>query len=194
MIDKIKSDMQEVMSSFRYEHSLRVADEAQRLARSYNLDGNAAYMIGLLHDNAKEISFLESKAVIEKYNLPLEWLNKENENILHALVGAYIARDKYDLNEEEFLAIKYHAIGNENMSFFAKIIFIADKVARNNLDSELEYIRIIAYINIDEAMERLLLYQQKRLEKRGLSLHKDTNKLLKKLKSENEKKFFVCFR
>ena len=49
-IEKIKKDLKDRVSEYRYEHSLMVADEAKNLAKKYNLDEDKAYVAGLVHD------------------------------------------------------------------------------------------------------------------------------------------------
>lgn len=49
-IEKIKNDIKNNLSEFRYEHSLLVATCALSLARHYNLDEDKAYVAGLIHD------------------------------------------------------------------------------------------------------------------------------------------------
>ena len=68
-IEKIKNDLKNNLSQFRFEHSLLVADEAKKLALHYNYDSEKAYVAGLVHDIAKEFDDFENDKWIKKYNL-----------------------------------------------------------------------------------------------------------------------------
>lgn len=183
-IKQMKNDLKNMMSDFRFKHSILVADEAVLLAKRYGIDSNEAYETGLLHDIAKEVSSSENERVVNKYHLSNEWLMPKNANVLHAIIGSYIASEKYDLKEEEILAIRYHAIGDEKMDLLAKIIFIADKIGRHNLNDNLLKIKKLAYQDIDESLKEFLIYQSNILEKNGGQLHQNTIKLLKKLEKK----------
>ena len=52
---QIKIDIKNVLSEKRYEHSIRVMERAEELARKYNVDIEKAILIGLAHDIAKDM-------------------------------------------------------------------------------------------------------------------------------------------
>lgn len=55
-IEIIKNDLKKTLTKFRYKHSLKVADEAKKLAKHYNYDEKKAYLAGLIHDIAKDLT------------------------------------------------------------------------------------------------------------------------------------------
>ena len=55
-IKNIKEELKKHLSPYRYDHSLRVAETAKSLAKHYHIDEPKAYITGLLHDIAKELS------------------------------------------------------------------------------------------------------------------------------------------
>lgn len=71
-IEEIEKEVKEKLSPFRYDHSLRVAEEAKKLAVHYHIDEQKAYVAGILHDIAKELPEEESKQWIETYHLSKE--------------------------------------------------------------------------------------------------------------------------
>jgi len=181
-VKRIEEDVRRTLSDFRYQHTIRVANEAKKLAKYYKIDEQKVYVASLLHDMAKEYSEEENESWIEKYHLPKELLKKEFKNIIHANIGAVVAREYYDVEEDIYNAIKYHTIGNKSMNLFAKIVFVADKVGRKNLSSKMEEAKKTAYKNIDEAMRLIILIEKEK----GISLHSDTMELLSKI--EHKKK------
>ena len=182
-VDDIKNYLKEHLSEFRYNHSIRVAEEAKRIAKIYNINEDKAYKVGLVHDVAHEFTDDEELFYIKKYDLPNEFLEPSYKNILHSDIGAIVAKEKFLFDEEMCQAIKYHTIGNKNMNIFDKIIFIADKIGRNNLDSIMQQVKELVYQgNLDQA---LIMYFEKltdSLKMRNLSMHPDSIELVDLLK------------
>ena len=180
-LEKIEKEIKEKLSPYRYEHSIEVANTAKKLAKHYHIDEDKAYLAGLLHDIAKELSEEENNYYINTYHLPKTLKDEKNKNIRHADIGAVIAKEKYQVTEDIYNAIKYHTIGNKNMDLLAKIIFIADKIGRKNIPTELIPVKELAYQDIDKAMLYLLTTQKNYLQKKGIKMHNDSQELLKKL-------------
>ena len=184
--EKIKKELKKNLSSYRYDHSLRVAETAKSLAEEHHIDKQKAYIAGLLHDIAKELTEKENKYWIEKYHLDKSLNEEKNKKIKHADIGAVIAKEKYHITQDIYNAIKYHTIGNKNMDTLAKIIYIADKIGREKIPEELKPVKQLAYTNIDEALLYCIEQQEKNLKEKGIKTHKDTKELLEKLKREKK--------
>lgn len=129
-IKTIKKNLKKELSPFRYDHSIRVAKEAKKLAKHYQINENKAYLTGLIHDMAKELTEEENIEWIKKGKQSNDLQKEECKNIKHADIGAVIAKEEYNLDDDICNAIKYHTIGNKDMDMLAKIIFIADKIGR----------------------------------------------------------------
>lgn len=177
-LDEIKLDLKKKLSNYRYEHSIRVADEASKLAKFYGINENDAYLAGLLHDAAKEFSVEENKRWIKKYNLSKELLNDKNLKISHAAIGALVAKEIYGVNDEISQAIKYHTIGNINMTLLDKIVFVADKIESGKKYPGIEEERILAYQNIDDALILCLSNNKKKLKKENKLFNEESEKVL----------------
>ena len=180
-IDQINEDLKNSLSPKRYNHSIMVAKEAKSLAKHYHINEDKAYLAGLIHDVAKELTEEENIYWIEKGKLSKDLENKENINIKHADIGAVIAKEKYNLDDDICNAIKYHTIGNKSMDLLAKIIYIADKIGREKIPEALKPVKEIAYKNIDKALLYCLEKQKIRLAEKGIKMHEDTKELLKEL-------------
>ena len=181
-IEKINQFVKENLSTYRYEHSILVAKEAKSLAKHYHIEEDKAYLAGLLHDVAKELTEEENEKWIEIGHLSKNLNKKENKNIKHADIGAIIAKEKFKLDDDICNAIKYHTIGNKNMDTLAKIIYIADKIGRKNIPDDLIPVKKLAYENLNKALLFCIEKQQINLKEKGLNLHQDTKELLKELK------------
>ena len=180
-IETIKGELKKSLSPKRYNHSILVAEEAKSLAKHYHINEEKAYITGLIHDIAKELTEEENIYWIEKGKLSKDLENKENINIKHADIGAVIAKEKYNLDDDICNAIKYHTIGNKSMDLLAKIIYIADKIGREKIPEALKPVKEIAYQNIDNALLYCLEKQKIRLKEKGIKMHDDTEELLKEL-------------
>lgn len=178
-IETIKQELRNQLSSFRYQHSLMVASEAKKLAKHYNYDQDKAYLAGLVHDIAKEFTKEENEKWITIGNLPKKLLQEEFRNIVHADIGSIYLKEKYQLDQDLCKAVKYHTIGNIHMDLLAKIIFIADKIGRENLSKELLEIRNLSYQNLNLAIQKYLRYQKDKLEAKNIKMHEDSLHILK---------------
>lgn len=172
---KIKKYLKKHLSKDRYQHTLRVAYTAVAMAMRYNPDtGNSDFIkraetAGLLHDCAKCMDNDKKIKICEKNNIPYSSFEASHPYLLHGKVGAYIARKKFNIQDEDILqAITWHTTGRPEMSLLEKIIFIADYIepSRNPIP-ELDEIRQLAFIDIDKAMEKILSNTLKFLEAKG---------------------------
>ena len=184
MEDKIKEKLKELVKPKRYKHSMFVAEEARKLAKIYNEPVEKAYLTGLAHDIAKSFDNKENEKWIKRYDLDEKWLSKENEKLIHAEVGAVVAKEYFDFDDEMCNAIKYHTIGNNEMSTFDKIIYIADKIGRTVLPEDLKDLPEIAYRNLDEAILFFLIKQKNKFDEKGKKQANVTIELLNSLKGE----------
>lgn len=184
-IETIKTDLKNMLKEHRYNHSLLVAEEARKLARIYHIDEDKCYLTGLINDMAKNLSEEENNNLIKKYNLSEEWYREENKPILHAELGYYLAKEMYNCPEDICRAIKYHTIGNDEMTTMEKIIFIADKTARENLNDNLLYIKEVSYQDLDLALLKLLEGLENKLRKSNTRLAPITKQLMLRLQNIN---------
>lgn len=151
---KLLSKLKKMLKPERFEHSKNVAREAYKLATVYGENCEKAYYAGLLHDCAKNIDLDFQLKLISEFN---EYEIMENElsypKVIHALCGPIIAKKEFGVDDKEILdAIRYHTLGNINMSKFDKILYIADLISSERNYKGIEILREIAYNNIDKAI------------------------------------------
>ena len=180
--DEIDEKVKELVKEKRYDHSLLVSIEAEKLAVHYGIDSEEAKLTGLAHDIAKDFSDEENEYWINKYNLDKELLSDRYRKMVHADVGALVCKEWFNFSDEMCNAIKYHTVANDVMSMLDKIIFIADKIGRRDIPEDLKVLKEMAYEDIDKAMIYFLEREQVYLEKNGGRLLPQTIKLLSSLK------------
>lgn len=186
---KYKEWLKANLNNERYEHSLGTAECAEILARKYGLDEKKAHLCGLIHDCAKCLPENELKTTLENCTdlCDGELLNTKT---FHAPAGAILAKKEFGINDNEILsAIRWHTLGNSNMTDFEKIIFLADKIEERTRPKEI-ILPIKAALEKENGLDKALLICYgntiKSLVDRNLSICTLTveiyNKLLCKIK------------
>ena len=112
----------------------------------------------MLHDCAKCLSDKKMQELCEKGGIFLSDFEKRNLFLMHGRVGAYLAKEKYGIENEDIInAIAWHTTGRENMSLLEKIIFVADYIEPGRRQApNLPEIRELAFLDLDRAMIRIL--------------------------------------
>lgn len=162
--EEISLELKTVLNQDRYAHTMGVAYTATSLAMRYEKDIEKAMFAGLLHDCAKCYSNQEKFAKVKSYQIELSKIEVENPGLIHAKLGAEVARDLYGVTDLEILnSIRYHTTGRPAMNWLEQIIFIADyieplrKVAPN-----LKTIRKESFLDLNKAttliLENILSY------------------------------------
>lgn len=180
-IKKIKDDVKNTLSDFRYRHSLRVAEEAKKLAICYSCDEETAYVAGLIHDIAKDFTEEENWQAIEEYQLDSSLMDEEFKPVAHASIGAKVAKTRYHVSDEICAAVCYHSIGHSTMTLLDKIVFVADKIGRQCDTPSLKQIKDVAYQDLDYAIYLILKRQKEKLENIGRKMHPDSLQLMNQL-------------
>jgi len=165
-INEIKSYLKARLTDYRYEHSLMVADECEKLAIHYGVDSNKAYIAGLIHDMAKDLSEEENNKYIEKYEIDSSFDMKT----LHGEIGYYMAMEQgYDNDICD--AVRYHTLGHDGMNIYAKIVLVADKIARSDSNPQIDETRKLAYESLDDAIVYYLKFLKDKLNSLGKEMH-----------------------
>lgn len=137
----------------RYEHSLGVASAAVAMAGIYGADPYKAYVAGLLHDCAKNLTPTENKIKCLDLEVELDEFELNNPGTAHAKVGAELVKTEFGVSDAEICnAIKWHTIGRVGMGTLEKIIFVADMIEKNRSYPGVESLRELAYSNLDSAV------------------------------------------
>lgn len=144
----------------RFSHCLLVAQKTNELIKQHNLPINPkeAYLAGLVHDYAKNLSLNEFQEIIEKNNLSSRILN-EPFALLHAFLGIYIIKEELGISNPQILeAIYFHPVGNKNMNPLTEVLFLADFI-EDSRDYEICTItRKVAIVNYKKALAKKIQY------------------------------------
>ncbi len=154
-LTKLQKKVKDNLKDKRYIHTIGVRYTAASLAMTYGADITKAQIAGILHDCAKSMSDEEILIYALEHDIEVNESSKvAPNNLLHAPVGAHLAKHKYKIKDEEILsAIRWHTTGRADMNLLEKIIFIADYIEPNRkpIDSIIKA-RREAFKNLDNAV------------------------------------------
>ena len=161
MNDKIldlQKKMKKKLNEYRYEHTLGVMYTSAALAMRHGVDLEQALTAGLLHDCAKCYSDEKKFELCEKYCVVLTAVERQNTALIHAKLGAVLAREKYEVDSEDVCqAIATHTTGAPAMKPLQQIVFIADYIEpHRDRARHLDEIRYTAFQDLDQACEMIL--------------------------------------
>lgn len=157
-LEKLEKKLQKHLDKERYQHTLGVMYTSAALAMAYHYDMDKAMIAGLFHDCAKNVPNEKKLELCKKHHIEVTDIERENPFLLHAKVGAWIARKKYEVTDEEILhAIKVHTTGEPAMNTLDMILFIADYIEpRRDKAANLAEIREMAFQSLEKTVEKIL--------------------------------------
>lgn len=168
-IVKLQKKLKSELDRDRYEHTIGVMHTAACLAMRYDEDLERALLAGLLHDCAKCIPSEEKLKMCKKNHIEISEAERANTGLLHAKLGAFIAKEKYGITDEGILqAIRVHTTGCPEMTLLDKIVYIADYIeaGRKTLPNHAE-VRKLAFCDLDDCLYRILEDSLVYLESKG---------------------------
>lgn len=151
-IDEAKAIIKQKLTNQRYEHTLRVVEEAVKLAQLYQVSTEKAGLAAMLHDYAKNMPAKDLKRmIVNNPVLPKDLLDYHQE-LWHGPVGATLIKQELGINDKEISsAIRHHTTGKANMSALDLIIFVADYIEPGRNFPGLTEVQEMAYQNLIHA-------------------------------------------
>lgn len=137
----------------RLHHILRVEQMSIALAETHGESVEHAAQAGLMHDLAKYFKPQRLLSLAQAENLHLDPVDEANPHLLHADVGAIVARDEFGITETEILeAIANHTLGRPGMSRLSCIVYLADSLEPGRGDDEdLQRLRALSQKDLTQA-------------------------------------------
>ena len=158
-LEKFSRRLSKYIDENRFAHTQGVRYISAALAMAHGVDIHFAETAGLLHDCAKCIPDAKKIKICEKNGLPVTDIERNNPFLLHAKVGAVIAKEKYGVEDPQILnAITYHTTGRAGMTPLEQIVFIADYIEPlRNKSKQLPEIRRMAFRDLNECCYLILM-------------------------------------
>jgi len=194
MIDDVLLEAADVyarerLSDKRYEHTVRVADTIEKLARLHGLDPERARLAGLLHDTAREIGKEELLRVAEEDGLSVGNFERERPILLHGPVAAELAREDLRVEDKEILdAVRVHTTGEPGMGPLALALFVADKIEPGREQPGVEDLRDLASVSLYRATRAALESSISHNERRDRSAHPKSQQTLDWLRASGDER------
>jgi predicted HD superfamily hydrolase involved in NAD metabolism len=138
----------------RIQHILGVEQMASDLARHHHLDVAKAEQAALMHDLAKYFKPQRLLEMARAEGLALDPVDEANPHLLHADIGAIVARDQFGVTDPEILAaIANHTLGRPEMDALSCVVFLADSLEPGRGDTpELNLLRQASFENLHQAV------------------------------------------
>lgn len=176
MRDRVIAWLKNNVSSHRLQHILGVEQTCIELAHCHQLDIHKAAVAGLMHDLAKFFPPAKLLHLAQQEGLAVDAICATHPHLLHADVGAIVARQEFAIEEPEILtAIANHTLGSPEMSPLSCLVYVADVLEPNRGDnSELNTMRQVAKDNLYRGVRQTSDYAIKHLIDRQKIIHPRT--------------------
>jgi predicted HD superfamily hydrolase involved in NAD metabolism len=162
----------------RFRHSAGVARMAERLAKRHGAPTRKARIAGILHDVARTWKNDELLAYASAHGIPISPEAQASPVLLHAAIGADIARGEFGVEDAETLsAIAHHTIAVDGMSDLDKVVYLADTVEPSRVFPSRAELESAAFRSLDEGMIASIKASIEYLATRNLKPLKETVQL-----------------
>ena len=113
-----------------YDHVVKVAIVASKLAKKYQLDTKKCYLASLLHDISAIITPDQMYQIARHRQLKNDPAEEKYHFLLHQRISRIIAKEYFKIDDEKILsAIECHTTLKKQASDYDKVVFLADKLA-----------------------------------------------------------------
>ncbi|MEA5510102.1 bis(5'-nucleosyl)-tetraphosphatase (symmetrical) YqeK [Crocosphaera sp. UHCC 0190] len=173
MRERVITWLKDNVSDHRLQHILGVEQLCIELAHCHQVDPQKAAQAGLMHDLAKFFPRAKLLEMAKKEMAEIDPVCATNPHLLHADASAMVARDTFNIQDEEILnAIRNHTLGNPQMSDLSCIVFVADALEPNRGQTpELEAMRQVSWQNLYKSVQQTSEYSLKYLIQTHRTIH-----------------------
>jgi predicted HD superfamily hydrolase involved in NAD metabolism len=168
--------LQRAVPEKRFQHCLRVEVLAIALAQHHGLAVDQAQAAGLMHDLAKSFSAQKLLAIAAQEGWTLDQAEISFPHLLHAPVGAIVARDVFGIRESTILeAITNHTLGSPDMDNISCVVYLADALEPERGDTpELNCLRQLSFRDLPTAVYETCVFSLQHLLESGRTIHPQT--------------------
>lgn len=170
----------------RYAHVVRTARLAERLAAAHGVDTGRARTAGMLHDLARLWPAERLVAECEARGVPIDAYARAYPLVLHAPLGAELARERFGIEDEATLnAIRRHTLASPEMTTLDAVVYLADGLEPGRRFAERPEYEALAFRDLDAAMLAVLQSTVAYLERRTLPTSPVTERALRAYRGGN---------
>lgn len=154
---------------------MRVARIAERLAVAHGVDALRARLAGMLHDLARLYSAERLLRECAERGMPIDPFERANPVVLHARLGAELARERFGIDDEAVLsAIRKHTLADPVMSPLDEVVYLADGLEPGRDFAGRAELEAIAFRDLRAAMRAVLASSIAYLRGRDLAVSPQT--------------------
>jgi predicted HD superfamily hydrolase involved in NAD metabolism len=172
----------------RWSHTLGVVETIGTLAVKFPAFGcnpKDAVTAAFIHDIAKDLGGNEMVALIKEHHIATDDVDFGFPAILHGPVGAWIAKNRYGIQDSVILdAVTHHTVGRPHPSGLLKLLIIADAVEPGRDYPSVESLRALAFSDPDQAVIACVEYKLEHIMAKGRTPHPRATAMLETLKAE----------
>ena len=169
----------------RLEHTMRVREEAMRLARRFGADVEKAEIAAVFHDMAKNMDVEEMNRMIREFGLDERYIDQPN--LAHSKLAACMMRRDFGIDDEDLLnAVASHTTGRAGMSLLEKVVFLADAIEPGRDYPSVTEIRRLAETDLDLACIRMLERTVDWLSQKQVHIDEQTLQALQYLRDKRD--------
>jgi predicted HD superfamily hydrolase involved in NAD metabolism len=166
---------EELGQRHRYAHVLRVARMAAQLARAHGIDPDRAREAAMLHDLARLFSPDRLLRECAERGLAADDFERAAPIVLHARVGAELARERFGVTDEAILsAIRKHTLADAVMSPLDAVVYLADGLEPGRDFADRAELADLAHADLHAAMSAMLRSSIAHEERQGRALAPQT--------------------
>ncbi len=142
-----------MISANRIVHSIQVAETAEKLAKIWQVNREEAFLSGLWHDIAKDLTPKDFFDLGLELSQELLTIFQEYPKIFHAFSAPLLLEKKLKITNTNILsAIKWHTTGKAELTDLEKIIYISDYIEPGRPFKEKEDIWVLAKQDLNRAV------------------------------------------
>ena len=168
--------LQAAVPQVRLQHILRVEQMAIALAEHHQLSVAQAQQAGLMHDLAKCFAPAKLLAMAAEEGWDLDPAEQQVPHLLHAPVGAVVARDQFGIDDQTVLgAIATHTLGSPEMDAIGAVVYLADALEPGRGDTpQLHHLRQLSYGDLWGAVYETCVFSLQHLLENKRPVHPRT--------------------
>ncbi len=186
LIEEIYIYAKKNLKEKRFEHSVRVAETAQKLCSIFGYSQRKGYLAGLAHDICKNMEDEELVKLVSKTGYEISDIEKNKLSLLHGKAASILIQEKFSIDDSDVIeAVSKHTFGGTGLCPLAKIIYVADKIEPGRPQSTNEYrenlysmsLNKMTLAVVEENME-YLKSRNKKIAKSSFEFESDLKKLV----------------
>jgi nicotinate-nucleotide adenylyltransferase len=179
---RLQEQAERILSTKRFNHTVRVAETARSLCKKYGLDEHLGYFAGMGHDLCKEMTNEAILAMVTEAGRPLSPIEQDKPGLLHGWAASRVLERDFGVQDETVLeATEHHTFGKTGMGPLAKVIFVADKIEPGRAYVNREYLKNLRDLTLDELTLSVLEDNIEHLIHKGKRVAGESFELLEEL-------------